>query len=187
METIKNKLPQYVNDYFTRLKLYLNGDELLYYGSVQRDDYFHGQSDIDVAIFCDNEQSTINKLLNYIKRPKKKVKKIVWQLSSTNKFVYGYKVSYTYEDVRYPDNTFRIEFAIYNNKFKSGIVGLYRRKFNLPWYISFYLLVLKFIFYRLQIISLESYKSLKNYGLTKCIGMPEELFIVLENNPSFYK
>ncbi len=187
METTKNKLPQYVNDYFTRLKIYLNSDKLLYYGSVQRDDYFHGGSDIDVAIFCDNEQSTLNKLLNFIKRPKQKVKKIVWQLSSTNKFVYGYKVSYTYEDVRYPDNTFRVEFAIYNNKFEDSIVKLYKRKFILPWYITFYLLVLKVLFYRLQLISLESYKSLKNIGLTKFIGIPDELFIVLDNNPGFYK
>jgi len=187
METTNNKLPNYVNEYFNRLKLYLDGDKLLYYGSIQRSDYFHGESDIDVAIFCDNEQSTINKLLNYIKRPKQKVKKIVWQLSTTNKFVYGYKVSYTYIDNNNINKPFRIEFAIYNNKFQNDISSIHRRKFTLPWYISWYLCILKFIFYRLQILSLDTYKNLKNFALSKGIGMPTELFLVLDNNPSFYK
>ena len=187
METTKNKLPNYVNQYFNNLKIYLDGDTILYYGSVQRNDYFHGESDIDVAIFCDNEQSTINKLLNYIRKPKYKVKKIVWQLSTTNKFVYGNKVSYTYINNNNPNETIRIEFAIYNNKFKKDITSIHKRKFILPWYISLYLYILKFIFYRLQILSLDSYKNLKNYALSKGIGMPKELFLVLDNNNSFYK
>jgi hypothetical protein len=187
METTKNKLPDYVNNYFNKLKIYLDGDKVLYYGSVQRDDYFHGESDIDVAIFCDNEQSTLNRLLNFINRPKYNAKRIVWQLSTNGKFVYGYKVSHTYIDKQNPTNIFRSEFVIYNNKFEDDIVFIHRRKFTLPWYISIYLYILKMLFYKLQLLSLDNYKWLKNYALSKGIGMPEELFLILDNNPGFYK
>jgi tRNA nucleotidyltransferase (CCA-adding enzyme) len=60
METTKNKLPENINLFFEKLKNYLDA-ELYFYGSVQRNDYFHGSSDIDVDIFTHDENNTFIK------------------------------------------------------------------------------------------------------------------------------
>ena len=49
METTKHNLPDDVKQFFNGLSNYLN-TQLLFYGSVQRSDYFPGKSDIDVDI-----------------------------------------------------------------------------------------------------------------------------------------
>ena len=65
METTKNVLPENVKFFFNNLSDVLD-TKLLFFGSVQRDDYFPGKSDIDVAIFTDNVKSTISKLQHYL-------------------------------------------------------------------------------------------------------------------------
>lgn len=60
METTKNQLSPYASKIFQRLSSYLD-KKLLFFGSVQRDDYFPGSSDIDVDVFTDNVPSTISK------------------------------------------------------------------------------------------------------------------------------
>ena len=174
METTKNKLPDNVKQFFNNLSNYLE-TKLMYYGSIQRTDYLPGSSDIDVAIFTENEYSTIAKLEHYLKRQKHKFKKVVWELSSNKKIIYGYKVSYIC-----PNDEFRAEFAIYNEKFKDDIVNLYKRKFDIPWLASIMLCILKFLFYKLHIITLDIFRYYKGIILSYGIGMPEELFIVLE-------
>ena len=50
MEQIKNKLPEDVNIFLKQLSDYIN-TPLYFYGSIQRDDYFPGYSDIDVDFY----------------------------------------------------------------------------------------------------------------------------------------
>ena len=52
METTKNKLSPETKQFFDKLSSYLD-TKLYFYGSVQRDDYFDGKSDIDVDILED--------------------------------------------------------------------------------------------------------------------------------------
>ena len=49
MEQINNSLPNDVNVFFKELSDYID-TPLYFYGSVQRNDYFPGNSDIDVDI-----------------------------------------------------------------------------------------------------------------------------------------
>ena len=65
METTINELTPYEKDFFTNLRNYID-KPLYFYGSIQRNDYFPGKSDIDIAIFTDNETSTIFLLGNYL-------------------------------------------------------------------------------------------------------------------------
>ena len=65
METTKNKMPEYNNIFFEKLKNYLD-TKLYFFGSVQRPDYFQKGSDIDVAIFTDNIKSTVTKLQSFL-------------------------------------------------------------------------------------------------------------------------
>ena len=98
MESIKNKVPHNVKNFFRDLSHNID-HKLYFYGSIQRADYFHGSSDIDVDIFTNNTESTLLKLCHFLKTNKKKIKKVYWKLNVNNQMVYGYKLSYKNENV----------------------------------------------------------------------------------------
>jgi len=89
MTKTKNKLPDTTNHFLTNLSDYLQ-TPLYFYGSIQRYDYYHGHSDIDIDIFTPNEKSTINTLSNYLQIDKKKLikkcqknaKMIYWRIQT---------------------------------------------------------------------------------------------------------
>ena len=173
METTKNKLPEDAEHFFKELSEYLN-TKLLYYGSVQREDYFHGKSDIDVDIFTDNENSTINKLTHFLHVKKDKFKRFVWKLDHSNEVVYGTKIFYSS-----PELQINVEFSIYNEKYKKGVIFQHVRKTTLPFYATILLVILKFIYYNMHFIDRSYYSYLKNKILSVGIGLPEAEFIVL--------
>ena len=78
METTKNKLSPYATTFFNKLGNYLD-TKLYYYGSVQRNDYFNDDSDLDVAIFTDNVSSMLSKINNFLNVKKYEFKKFVWK------------------------------------------------------------------------------------------------------------
>jgi len=173
METTKNKLPDDINAFFNKLSKYLD-TKLMFYGSVQRSDYFPGSSDIDVDIFTDNVDSTIAKLQHFLNFKKKKIKRVVWRLSTTGKMVYGYKVTY-----KNPDINLAAEFAIYDNKYKKQVLEMHLKKTIVPFYISIILYIIKKLYYDLHVINLDWYRYFKMKALSLGLGMPEEQFLVL--------
>jgi len=175
METIheNNRLSEHASDFFNRLRNYLD-TKLYFYGSILRTDYLPGQSDIDVDIFTDNEARTISQMSAFLHIPKRKFKKIILRCPITNRLIHGHKVMY--DD---PENSFKAEFAIYNEKNKREIIALHQSKSKLPVYASFLLRILKILFYHLQVISLENYRFLKHNILSLLIGIPETDFIKL--------
>ena len=70
METTTNNLSPYESIFFNKLSNYLD-TKLLFFGSIQRYDYFPGVSDIDVDIFTDNVSRTISQIQNYLHINKK--------------------------------------------------------------------------------------------------------------------
>jgi hypothetical protein len=155
METTKNEMPTYAKDFFYKLSNYLD-TKIYYYGSIQRYDYFPQASDIDVDIFTDNEDSTISKLQIFLGLQKYKFKKFVYRLHKTNKIVYGKKVKY--EDV---ENKFSTEISIYLTKDKEEVLHEHNSKTNLPFYVSYMLLILKFFYYKLGFLSDNVYIYIK--------------------------
>ena len=89
METTKNQLSPYATTFFNKLGNYLD-TKLYYYGSVQRNDYFNDDSDLDVAIFTDNVSSTLSKINNFLNVKKYEFKKFVWNLNITKNMVTDY-------------------------------------------------------------------------------------------------
>ena len=87
METTKNALPDHIKLFFKELSDYLD-TKILYFGSVQRGDYFPGTSDIDVDIFSDNENSIMVKMQHFlhVKKTKFKILEINgnYQISETD-------------------------------------------------------------------------------------------------------
>ena len=178
MEHTYNKLPESAQIFLTQLSDYI-GITLLYFGSVQRNDYFEGHSDIDIDVFTENEQSTLTKMQQFMKIPSSKFKKVAWRLNHNKRMVYGYKIMY--ED---PKKQFDIEFSIYNNKFKEDILVEHLKKTILPWYCTFFLIVLKTMHYKLGLLPKDAFSYLKKKVLTFCIGTDDDEFISVKSNRS---
>lgn len=174
METTKNKIPDSAKLFFDNMSEYLD-TKLLYFGSVQRSDYFPGKSDIDIDIFVDNVESAIYKMQQVMKKPREEFKKIVWRLRYNGRVVKGYKTKY--ED---PNGEFIAEFSIYNNKFKDDILVEHLGKTVIPFYVTWLLVILKTLHYRLGVIEMETFNFFKRKILTVCLGIPEDEFIVLD-------
>ena len=174
METTKNEMPEYNKIFFNKLKNYLD-TKIYFFGSVQRADYFPVGSDIDVAIFTDNIKSTITKLQVFLNTEPSNFKKFIWRLNYDNSLVEGYKIMY-----KEPEHNFAVEISIYDEKYKEGILNEHNGKKDLPFYATFSLIIIKFLFYTLNIIPTEWYVYLKKYILTKMIFKKDDDFIVFK-------
>jgi len=155
METTKHEMSPYAKNFFLKLGIYLD-TPIYYFGSIQRHDYFPGKSDIDVDLFTDNESSIIIKLQSFLNLEKYKFKKFVYKLHKTNKFVDGYKVKY-----EEPEKNFFSEISIYNEKCKDDVLLEHNYKSILPFYVIFLLIILKILYYKLQILPEETYSYFK--------------------------
>jgi hypothetical protein len=154
MNVIRDDFPKEIKDFFKRLENYLDTD-LFFYGSVNRSDYVHGKSDIDIVVFTDNEYSVINKLQHFLHVKRNAFDKLVWKLNG--KMIYGYKIKCEkYMDIK-------CEIAIYNNDFKEIIMDEIKQYNNIPLYISVMLFILKSLHYTLPILSNKTYSEYKRY------------------------
>jgi hypothetical protein len=177
METTKQKLPENVKIFFNNLSNLLD-TKMLFFGSIQRTDYFPGSSDIDVDIFTDNVRSTINKLQHHLNLNKTHFKNFVWRLNTKDKqLVPGHKVMY-----KSPDGSFAAEFSIYNEKHKQSVLDEHLKKTNLPFYATWMLIVLKFLFYELKVVDKYTFMYLKKKIMSFMIGLPDDQFVVLDSN-----
>jgi predicted nucleotidyltransferase len=174
MEQINNKIPIHARNFFQTLGNYLD-NKLYFFGSIQRPDYFPSASDIDVAIYTENVDSTISKLQNFLNMKRNQFKKFVWRLNCNNKLVEGFKVMY-----KDPEYNFLTEISIYNEKYKDGVIYEHINKTVLPFYCNWILIILKYLFYSLKWISSESYVYWKKFILTTMINKPEDKFLVID-------
>jgi hypothetical protein len=173
METTKNEMDAYSKNFFLKLGNYLD-TQLYYYGSIQRNDYFPGKSDIDIDIFTDNEHSIMSKMQHFLGCPKSDFKSIVWVINK--KPAYGYKLMY-----KNPEENIVAEFSIYNDKFKDMIIKEHTKKFVLPFYISIILYIVKFFYYTVPILPKKTYQEIKKFLLSRGIGEDLDKFIVLDS------
>jgi len=173
METTENKLTPYQSIFFNKLRNYLD-TKLYFYGSIQRKDYFPGLSDIDVDIFTSNENSIISKLISFLNVKRYQFKKIIWKLNDANNLVNGYKIMYID-----PNGELTVEFSIYNEKYKNDVLKEHLSKKNLPIHATILLVILKFLYYKLKIISHDYYASTKKMVLSSFIGRKTDHFVKL--------
>jgi hypothetical protein len=176
METTKNKLTSEQMKFFKKLSNYLD-TKLYYYGSIQRNDYFPGTSDIDVCIFTDNNTETKYKLLSFLGLTKNEYKKIIFKLNKSKKIVYGYKIKYKNEK-----KNINVEFAIYNNKDKHDILFEHNSKKDLPFYILWLLMIIKYFYYTLQIMSKSFYYKCKRFVMNYMVEGVDTEFVIIDGN-----
>jgi predicted nucleotidyltransferase len=172
MNKIRNDFTPDIKRFFIDLKNYLDTD-LYFYGSVTRTDYFHGKSDIDIAIFTDNEYSIMTKMQHFLHVKKNAFDKVVWKIDK--KIIYGYKIKcdkYT---------NIKCEISIYNNDFKKIVLN--EVSYKVPLYISIILFVLKTLYYTFPIISSDTFSSYKQLIFNRImIDKSNSDFILLKQN-----
>jgi predicted nucleotidyltransferase len=170
MEQINKKLTEKQQIFFNNLSIYID-KPLYFYGSIIRDDYLPGKSDIDIDIFTDNESSTIQMLCNYLNLNKSNFRKSFFKINST--IVRGYKSKYKDDN-----NNIETELSVYNNKYKNLVLEEHSRCMSLPIYISILLIIVKILYYNLNFISNDSYRICKQYLMNKG---GEFKFILVDN------
>lgn len=171
MNTLRNDLPKNIKDFFNNISKYID-NELIFYGSVTRSDYVPGKSDIDVAIFTDNEQSEISKLQQVLHVKRDAFRKIVWKLNG--KMIYGYKIKCEkYTEIN-------CEIAIYNNDFKEVLVDEFNKPLkNQSIFIFALLYILKTFYYHIPLLPEKTYINLKRIVLNELMEKKESVFFVL--------
>jgi len=182
METTKNSLSPYETIFFNKLSNYLD-TKLYFFGSIQRYDYFPQISDIDVDIFTDNVSRTISQIQNYLKIDKKTITKFIYKIDRDNKnandnkydIITGYKIKY--KDTEHPLN---VEFSIYDEKFKDLVLYEHNRKSSLPFLVSIFLVIVKYLYYVFCIMPKFIYKHLKNFLMNTCVDGKDAEFVVVD-------
>jgi len=159
MEQINKRLTPKQKDFFNEMSLYID-QPIYFYGSITRQDYIQGKSDIDIDIFTDNEISTIYSLCNFLNVKRSDFRKSVYKIDS--RIVYGYKCKY--QDV---SKGIEIEVSLYNNKYKEIVSQDHNSCKILPIYISVILIIIKFLYYNLNILPVNVYKKAKQLLMNK--------------------
>lgn len=171
MDLTNKRLTQNQKIFFTNLSNIID-KPIYFYGSIQRPDYMPEKSDIDIDIFTDNETSTIQLLSNHLNIKISEFKKTIYKINSN--MVYGYKTKY--EDI---ENNINVELSVYDEKYKKLILQEHETCKNLPIYTVIILYIIKVLYYKFQLISIQSYRRLKQFFMNPGDEMK---FIVINSN-----
>lgn len=182
-------LPPSIVPFFRRLNDRLQPDNdaddpahattLYIYGSAIRSDFVVGKSDVDAAIFTDNESSAITALQSVIHVRRDEFQKIVWRLNG--QMVHGYKIAFAIQAAA-PSATTTIpcEIAVYNNEYRDLLLReLQLPLLNQPWYIFVLLHLLKTFYYRVPLLSKKTYVQSKRYILNTLMAKKESVYITI--------
>lgn len=155
MYNIKDRLGIEKYIFLKKLEQYIE-NELIFFGSIKRLDYFQENSDVDVAIITDNLLSTVKKLQTFLDLDDTKMRTVIQKVPNKNSIIYGYKTNYSNEN-----NGLDIEIIIYDSKYKNEIIDHINNINNFPFYITLPLIILKIFYYKLHIITDDFFKYLK--------------------------
>ena len=174
MNQIRNDFNPDLKNFFIDLKNYLD-TELYFYGSVNRADYVPEKSDIDVAIFTDNEYSIMTKLQHYLHINRDAFDKIIWKLEGNT--IYGYKIKCN----KYTNSN--CEIAIYNNDFKEIILKDISKYNSIPFYIGILLFIVKTLHYTFPILSSKTYSAYKRIIFNRImVNKKDTSFVLIKQN-----
>jgi hypothetical protein len=150
---VNKKLTEHQKTFFRNLSIYIN-EPIYFYGSILRNDYIAGKSDVDVDIFSDDENKTILLLCSFLNISRDEFHKTIYKIKSN--IVHGHKLKYVHGDIN-------VEMSIYNNKYKSLVMEDHQSDAFLPLHISILLIIIKFLYYNLNIIPNKIYKRCKQF------------------------
>jgi hypothetical protein len=177
LNKIKEKLSTEQYSYFSELQEKI-GLPLFFMGSITRSDYIKGKSDLDIEIFSDNVTSTkekLNYLFNYYEGQKENTIIIV-KIKDVPFSGYKYKVN---------DSEIEFDLTLYKKESQKTILYYRIREINVPFTISAFLIIIKFLHYRLNIINERNYYLTKK-GVWEFYNS-EKVFFKLLNDSEYKK
>ena len=114
--------------------------------------------------------------MNFLNVERHEFKRFVWKLNNNNdKLAYGYKLMYKNQA-----KNFSVEFSIYNEKYKRYILYEHNDKKDIPLYATILLIIIKFLFYTVQIIPSKWYTESKKFILSTLIFKKDDHFVVID-------
>jgi predicted nucleotidyltransferase len=157
MDEIKDRLGNYKYNFFINLQNYL-GVDLIFFGSIKRIDFFANASDVDIAVITDNVSSTISKLKQYLNISDKNIKKIYQKFTEkSGEVVIGYKIKFKDEE-----KDFSFDILVYDEKYRNNVQQNLDDVNNLPFYMIVILCFVKFLYYKLNLMTTDFYMYFKS-------------------------
>lgn len=161
METPKHPLTIQQSNFLTKLRSYLP-EKIYFYGSILRDDFLPGISDIDVLYFSkENLQSSVHRLYKLLTKDSNYTRiqmlHFLYHSSETKKVISGYKLKYTNVD-----NGVIIEVSMYDDENKELIMKEQIRKARIPYFIVYALLILKIMAYKYRVLPEDTFRWIKD-------------------------
>lgn len=182
IDHIKEKMIEPELNFLLELKKYLQVPVYVY-GSIFRKDYFSNKSDIDVAIFSDNTESTAKRMANFLEVNKSKIKifkmKSTFQKTHKSKTYWGFKTKYMLDVSDYTKNQkdwtklfyyrkkYKVfEIMIIDKKYKKQVLAIHREHFyhNFPFFYSLLIYFVKMLHYYFY-LSKSIYYPIKRFLL----------------------
>jgi predicted nucleotidyltransferase len=161
-----------VKEFLKNLSVYIN-EKIYIYGSSLRPDY-NSKSDVDIAIFTNNLNSLKEKIQHFLVTEKKNFKQVFWRLPHSRRLCIGYKIIY-----KNKIKNIIVEICLYNEKFKEEILKEHYSKNILPFYATFLLYIIKFLFYDIELLNKNYFIYFKKFIFTSLIGKKKDEFFVL--------
>lgn len=161
METPKHPLTIQQSSFLTKLRSYLP-EKIYFYGSILRDDFLPGISDIDVLYFSkENLQTAVHKLYRLLTQDSNATRiqmlHFLYHSSETKKVISGYKIKYTNVD-----NGIIIEMSMYDDENKKFIIQEQLQKARIPYFIVYAMLILKILAYKYRVLPEDTFRWIKD-------------------------
>ena len=180
MELPKHPLTIEQSRFFSKLRSFLP-EKLYFYGSILRDDFLPGLSDIDVLYFTkDDLKTTVKNAYRYLQQDTRATKiqmlHFLYHSSGTKQIISGYKLKYT----NIPDGII-VELSIYDDKFKHMIMDEQRKKASIPFYIVWTMMFLKMLAYKYRVLPEDTFRWVKDRLFISTSGI-KNTFLPINND-----
>ena len=173
-----------------------------------RPDYVPGKSDVDIDVFVKNPEQTIQTIKQCM-GPGATTSSFVFKTSLNNGVVYGTKIKFNNiktitsqtdqtahttrpskqeqgqeheqkkEKEKEKEKFIKTEISVYPHEYKNIVLHEHSSKVALPFYAEWMLVILKFLYYRLGVLSKSYYVPAKEFVLSSVIGWKSSEFVLL--------
>ena len=151
-KNICSKLTQEQYDYLVALEQFTNS-KIHFCGSIKRDDYFIGKSDIDVYLITPNVHDTLFKIREFINCPNHKAYYAKWLGQFT---IDNLPQEYTFEGlcIKFKNRIIKLDINIYDEKYRQNLKLYHDSKHKtLSPFLVCCLIMLKSLYYNINLIS----------------------------------
>lgn len=169
----KNEIPIHLQEFLHKMEKEM-GLQFYYFGSIQREDYIPGLSDIDIDVFAKRQspKNVVMAIANRLHISFQKIKKIEWTIPLTGKRVSGYKIKYRFH------NAWPIEFSIYSFVDQPYVLYHHAEKLWVPFWVGWILIVLKYLFYKYHILPSSFFYESKRWVMSYGMGIAPDEFLI---------